>query len=115
MSVAADKIRKAREFSIEVAPGKRITLLRPRETDAAQFRSGIDALLSSSCKFVVGWDLLESDVMPRGVGSSDPLPCDPDTVAEVLGDNSEWLAKVWNALIESANERAKQKADAAKN
>lgn len=109
----ADKLRAQREHKVEILPGKFIRLRRPLEAEMSAFRGGVT--LDLVCQQVIGWDFTEADLLPPGVGSSDPAPFGEDAVREVLGDRGEWFTKVVDKLVETVSDYWAQKADIAKN
>ncbi len=113
MSGWAQKARAYREHKVEVLPGKFIRFLRPLEAETAQFRSGFS--LELVCKQITGWDILEQDVLPPGVGSSDPVPFDQEAAMEVIGDRGEWFAKIVDEMVASVSAFYQQRAEVAKN
>lgn len=114
MSVGlVEKLRAQREHRVEVLPGKFIRYRRPLEAEMAAFKGGIT--LELVCGQVVGWDLTEADLLPPGVGSSDPAPFSADAAREVLGDRSDWFGLIVDSLVQVLTDYWARKADVAKN
>lgn len=113
MSSWAAKARKYREHQVEVLPGKFIRILRPLEGEMSKFRGGFT--LELVCGQITGWDITEADILPPGVGSSDPVPFDTEAAIEVIGDRGTWYGLIVDKLVEAINAFMASKAEAAKN
>lgn len=96
----ADLIAKrlaARESTVE-AGGHAFTLRRPTAYDLSRIRAGIDSgkTYDLLCRFVVGWDLREIDLVPGG--SPVPAPFDAALWADYLADTPELWSPLGDAL-----------------
>ena len=68
MAALLDRLRSAREFTVELAPGKRLRMRRPLAAQMPRFRGGFS--LELMAEHVVGWEgLTEADLLP-GVGEA---------------------------------------------
>ena len=87
-----DKIRKARETTITV-DGHAYTLRRPTDLEAARLAVGGDLL-----DFVVGWDLVEIDLVSGG--SDVKVPFDQELFREWVADQPS----VWKPLTDAVRD-----------
>ena len=78
-----DKIRKAREIEAEAA-GRKFTIRRPTDEEAASISANGDGLLSVVKRFVIGWELSELDLIPGG--GPEKVPFDSALFAEWVAD-----------------------------
>lgn len=113
MSGWAQKARAYRELKVEVLPGKFIRFLRPLEAEQTKFRGGFS--LELVCKQITGWDILEQDVLPPGVGSSDVVPFDYEAAVEIIGDRGEWFGKIVDEMVTAVKAFHDARAAVAKN
>lgn len=91
----ADKIRKAREFRLEV-DGYVFILSRPSELDWYEKIIGSGST-ARFLPFVVGWEnVTEGDLIAGG--TPHPLPFDAAVCAEWLSDRSDIYGQVIGAL-----------------
>lgn len=99
MSALGDKIRKAREFKIEVE-GWKLELRRPTDAEAAEIlRSDKHDFLRVATQYVIGWeDVCEADFVASG--ASDPIPFDRDAWIEIVADRPELWQPINDAIIE---------------
>lgn len=111
MSALSDKLRRAREFSVE-ADGVAFTALRPTDIDAQRLR-GMDTL-DAVCRFVVGWDMTELALGVPG-GSNVAVEFDADALREWLSDRIDAINVLAAAIMESYVAHAQKKAAAEKN
>lgn len=119
------RVRKMREKTVDLEAGKKLTFLRPPEADmpgllkpvegdATKMRWDVD--IEHVVKYAVGWEgFLESDLLPGGIGGSDPVEFDRDLWAEVVGDRIEWKTKVANAILTAVVDHYNAREEAAKN
>lgn len=91
MSALGDKLRRAREFKVEV-DGMLLVCRRPSEAEFARLQRDEASGLDIAAEFVIGWEAVtEADLVPSG--GSDPVGFDVDTWREVLGDrHALWQA-----------------------
>ena len=92
MSALGDRLRGAREFTVELAPGKTMRLRRPAEYFMPEFRVITLEVAVGCC---VGWcGITEADLLGEGVGVVDLAPFDKDACSEALADRQPWFNKV---------------------
>lgn len=100
-SPLVEKLRKARERTVEVA-GYTFTVRRPTDVEAQRLR-----VISSTAElipFVVGWaGVKELDVLPSG-GDGHPVPFDPDVCREWLSDRPDLLQPLVDAIVAAYRE-----------
>lgn len=107
------RIRAQREFWVDVAPGKRLRVRRPVETDFVRY-SRLSVGLCAAC--VVGWDgFSEADLLGAAIGSSDPLPFDEEACLEVVLDRAEWASVLAIAIAKAIKDHLDAKDAAGKN
>ncbi len=94
----ADKIRKARESTVDV-DGRTWTVRRPSDEEAALISTHGDGLLIIVKRFVIGWPLTELDLVPGGTGVS--VPFDRDLFGEWIADQPELWAPLGMAILEA--------------
>lgn len=76
---------KSREKVVPVK-GRHFTIRRPKPAEMVTDMTRLDLVR----RFVVGWDLLNLDLVPGGL--PDPEPFDPDLFADYVEDDSDlWL------------------------
>jgi hypothetical protein len=94
------RMRDARAEWIDLAPGKRLQLLRPTELDVVRhlLKTGADGKRNFSCEFedvvraACGWEgFTEADLVGAAVGNSDPLAFHPGLWGAVVADKLDWL------------------------
>lgn len=114
MTSLLDKMRAQRESTVEVEPGKTLTIRRPLAAQMNTLRNGVTPELIAG--HVTGWgNVTEADLLGSAVGSSDPAPFTAELVAEVLADKPEWLSKAADKLVEVVNGWFEQRGTVAKN
>lgn len=91
-----EKLRRARESMVE-AGGHKYTVRRPSDAEAAMLANS--SRLEMLRQFVVGWDLVELDVIPGG--GPEPVPFDRDLWGEWINDQPDLWEPI-GAAIESA-------------
>jgi hypothetical protein len=113
MSALADKIRKARQFSKEVA-GWKLTLRRPTDEEAATlFRDDLSPI-DIAKRFVIGWaGVNEQDIVSGG--SDQPAQFDADTWAAVIEDRPEMWQPITTAVVEAWSAHNDEREARAKN
>lgn len=91
----ADKIRKARQTSIEVG-GFKLTIRRPTDIEAVEMNykdTPIGEVIGDVSKFVIGWDgVKESDLISGG--TPDAVSFDAETFGEWIKDKPD----MWEPL-----------------
>lgn len=113
MAALLDRLRSAREFTVQLAIGKRLRMRRPLAAQMSRFRAGVS--LELVAEHVVGWDgITEADLLP-GVGSDSPAAFSPELAAEVLMDRPDWAAPASHELVESIKAWLAKQDAAAKN
>ena len=105
-----DKIRKAREFVVEVN-GHKFTARRPTVCDAIEL-AGI-APVEFVRRFVIGWDLTELDVIPGG--GPEPVAFDSDLWAEWVADRPELWEPLAIPIMDAYKRHAELREAATKN
>lgn len=110
-----------RKAWVDVAPGKRIQVMRPPESALGElFAAGRSRLpehvLPLVVKYTTGWDgFLESDLLGAEIGASDPVEFDPPLWEIVSADEPEWASKVFEKLQQLLVDRLEAKGSIAKN
>lgn len=114
MSALGDKIRKAREFSIELE-GWKLKMRRPTDAEAAGIlRTGKQDFLKVAADYVIGWeDVTEAEIVASG--GSDPIPFDRDAWAEIVADRPELWQPINDAVIERWSQHDKARGARSKN
>ena len=122
MSRLITQLRAQRQSWVDLAPGKRVQIIRPAESQISEFLRttgngrSLVVELAQVCKYTVGWDgITEADLLGAAVGACDPVPFDSELWAEVVADRSEWLNRVAIGLSESITNYFNKKAEAEKN
>lgn len=105
-----DKRQAARQSVVE-AGGFKFTIRRPTAYERASI--GGQAPFDLLCKFVVGWNLNEIDLIPGG--SPTPAAFDSELLADYLADNPELWEPLTVALAESIRIHDEAVGNAAKN
>ena len=105
-----DKIRKARETGVE-ADGRKFTIRRPTDEEAMQF--GKSGLLEIVKKFVIGWELVELDLIPGG--GPEKVPFDPELFAEWVSDQPEVWEPLGTAILNAYKAHTDKRDAAVKN
>lgn len=96
MSKLAEKMRRAREFDVQIE-GHKFTVRRP--TDAELLDLSGSKAFDFACRFVVGWDVKELDMIPGG--GPDVVPFDVADWVEWLGDRSDLWEPLSKAIVDS--------------
>jgi hypothetical protein len=105
-----DKLRKSREIVIE-AGGHKFTARRPTDAEAVDMQEPTPLLLVE--QFVVGWDLLELDVVPGG--GPDPVPFDVDLWKTWIADQPDLWLDLAVPIMDAYKRHVELREDAAKN
>lgn len=105
----AEKIRKARESSVEI-DGKTWTIRRPTDEQAAEIGANRAGMLEIVKRFVIGWPLSELDLVPGGTDIKPPF--DAEAFGEWVADKPD-LWEPLGAAILSAYTAHVEKRDAA--
>jgi hypothetical protein len=103
--IIARKLLAAREFTVDVAGGKRIRLRRPAEMEVVDLLqkegdtvTGLRADLAAVQRYAVGWEgITEADLVESG--AADAVPFDAALFAVVIADRREWFAACAEALV----------------
>jgi hypothetical protein len=111
MSALADKIRRARESDVE-AGGFSFTIRRPTDAEAMTL-AGTNVVENLLCRFVVGWNLKEIDLIPGG--SPVAAAFDVDAFGEWVSDQPETLAALSSAIVAAYQAHVAKRGDAEKN
>lgn len=104
------KLRKAREFTVEVG-GHKFTARRPTDVDAIEL-AGI-APVEFVRRFVIGWDFAELDVIPGG--GPDPVTFDPELWAEWISDRPDLWEPLAIPIMDAYKRHVDEREAAAKN
>lgn len=118
------RLLKSREFRVEIAPGKSITMRRPAESDIRALLAQVDGdrwtvrvTMPDVVAATVGWSgITEDDVLGGGgLGSEDPAEFSPELWAAYVADHSDVFARVSQGLVQAITAHLEARADAAKN
>ena len=101
MNQLIEKMRRAREKGVEIG-GHKFTIRRPTHLEAAE--GGLNGVRGAA-RFVVGWDLKESDLIPGGTAT--PVEYDRELFVEWVEDQP----MVWGKLIEELTDAYKAHAE----
>ena len=111
MSALSEKIRKAREVTVEAA-GFSFTVRRPTDLEMIELRK--NTIGRAILPFVVGWGTVsELDIL--GTGTPHPLDFDPVACADWLEDRVDILSAVVEAVFKSYEEHRAKLAESVKN
>lgn len=102
---------RARERSVPVGD-RSYTIRRPSDADAAVF-SGLSTIEILK-RFVVGWNLVELDLLPGG-GGPEPVPFDADVWAIHVVDHPDLWMPLGNAILEDYEKHVKERERLEKN
>jgi hypothetical protein len=105
------RLREQRSWLVEVAPGKRVKLIRPTQLEMQRhliedgyFRITFDEVV----RFTVGWDgFTEADLMGADVGASDAVLFDADLWKEIAAENLKWVNQLADELLAKTTEHLK--------
>lgn len=99
----AKRMVREREFWIDVAPGKRVRVLRPMVDEAHQFVGGVN--LEPLCRYLRGWDgIVESDLIAGG--STEPVEFSLDIASMKLRDDIGWARRIAKAFGDAIDARS---------
>ncbi len=122
MSRLINQLRAQRLSWVDVAPGKRVQIMRPPESEIGAFlrvedgRKSMIAELDQVVKFTAGWDgITEADILGASVGGSDAVAFEADLWREMVADRGDWLKVVAQALLDAIVKHFESKAQAEKN
>lgn len=118
-------MRAQRSVWVDLEPGKRVQVIRPREAEVAESflkpssRKGVGYTLSADLpevrRFTVGWEgFTEADLIGAAGGSS-PVPFHADVWSEVVTDRLDWSRIVAEKLVRLIADHQSAKAEAEKN
>lgn len=105
-----DKIRKARETTVTIN-GKTWTIRRPTDEEATQF--GQSGLLDMVKRFVIGWELIELEIVPGG--GPEKVPFDSALFSEWVADQPEVWEPLGTAILDAYKSHAEKRDAAVKN
>lgn len=108
----ADKIRKARESTVDIG-GKTWTIRRPTDEEALQIKANGDGLLAVVKRFVIGWPLTELDLVPGGTGVA--VPFDHEVFTEWVSDHPDLWEPLGVAILDAYKLHADKRDAAVKN
>lgn len=114
-------MRAQRAVWLDLEPGKRVQVSRPREAEVVEHflrpKAGggytLMAELPQVQQFVVGWEGFKESDFIGAAGASDPLPFSAELWAEWISDHLALVPKVAQQLIDSiaAHTNAKEAAE----
>ena len=107
-----EKIRKAREIGVE-AGGHKFTIRRPTDEEALRLSREGDDMLAVVKRFVIGWDLMELDLIPGGSGVA--VQFDAELFAEWVADQPSVWEPLGQAVLEAYKAHTDKRTDAVKN
>jgi len=120
-----DRVRAQRAKWVDVAPGKRVQIVRPPEVQAAErfMRPSavpgqvlLNAGLAEVQDYVRGWDgITEADIVGSAGASDLPAPFSQQLWAVVVEDHADWMRVVAQGLLDLIVEHQQTKAGIAKN
>lgn len=103
-------LKRRREVSVEVEPGKKIFFTRPPEAEMGSMlvsnpgeKTGTWVVtIAHVRKYVTGWSgFTEADILGAAVGAADEVAFDSELWAEMVGDNIEWVGKIADGILKS--------------
>lgn len=113
------QLREQRMRWIELPEGKRVRIIRPTEVEMVRtlLKGGMLSVDVEEVKrFVVDWDgFTEATLLGAGVGGPDPVPFTSELWAEVIGDRTEWVRTVAEAILDLVVAHKAAAVDDAKN
>jgi hypothetical protein len=116
MPTLAERMRAARRITVEVEPGKRIHLLRPREQQCLEIWRQATVTPDDVCAAAEGWDgYTEADLLGPELGASDPVPFARDVFEEFVRDRVDLLGRLAGEISKSITEHFAKRAAAEKN
>ncbi|MCL4695451.1 MAG: hypothetical protein KJ023_00090 [Burkholderiaceae bacterium] len=101
-------LQQQRRQWLEIEPGKRVRVVRPREAQWGRFAAGIT--VEHAAEFVDGWEgYTQADLVGAAVGSSDPVEFDAELWAEYVLDHA---GSVGRKVVEALRDAIAQALDA---
>lgn len=107
-----DKIRKARETSVEVG-GHTFVVIRPTDEQALGFSRNDITVVDIVRRFTVGWDLIELDIYSGG--GSENVPFSADLFGEWVADNPDVWEPLGNAIMAAYKAHSDKRSESVKN
>lgn len=98
-----DRIRKEREFDVAVG-GWTFRVRRPTDYEIGLLRGDAAHPLRICARFVIGWSLLERDVVVGG--DAGPVPYTPELGEAWLEDHAQVWQPIVDALVAAYNAHA---------
>lgn len=96
------KLRRARRITVEVAPGKRVHLLRPQEVEMLGIMRAREVTPDDVCRAADGWDgFTEADLLGPELGAADPVPFDRAVFQEWVRDRIDVLGQLATAISDA--------------
>jgi hypothetical protein len=109
------RLLQSREVRIELGDGLHVVARRPAEGELHAYikaRHDVDTHL----RCVVGWGgFSEATLLGAEVGSSDPLPFDPELWLQAARDRVEWISAVAEGIGQAIEQHAASREAIAKN
>lgn len=122
MSRIVEQLLAQRKRWLDIAPGQRVQIIRPPETDIGGLFVGSGKQrtmvmdLAQVIKYTVGWDgVTEASLLGAAIGASDPVPFSSDVWAVVVADRTDWVQTISAALLTDVLAHFEKKAQAEKN
>lgn len=116
MDAIVAKMRSARRLTVEVAPGRRVHLLRPREEQIlAIWKAGV-VTPDDVCAAAEGWEgFTEADLLGPALGSDAVVAFLPETFSEWARDRMDAMTQMAAAIGEAISAHFARRAAAEKN
>jgi len=105
-----EKLLRARESGVD-AGGHRFTIRRPTDADALGMQG--KGPLDFVTKFVIGWDLVELDILPGG--GPEKVAFDSELWAAWIVDHPELWEPLGYAIVDAYRLHAEARGEAEKN
>lgn len=99
-----EKLAEQRRHWVEVAPGAKVRLIRPLETDFGRFRLGVT--VEHLCEYVDGWaGFSEALILGPRQGSPEVMvDFAPTLWAQLIRDRTRWVPPLAKALAKLISE-----------
>jgi hypothetical protein len=102
-------LREQRRFWVELAPGLRVQMERPREAEMPRFTAGVQVDDVASC--ACDWQGFTEQTLIGAAGNSEPLPFDAELWGEYARDNVEHVQVCAVALAEAISAHLERRAE----
>lgn len=111
-SALLEKLRRSREIKVTVG-GKNYTARRPTDIEAIELHNSGSSFAAMAQKFVIGWDLLELDIVPGG--GPEPAPFDAELWADWVADKPDLWPVLATAILDAFNAHVAKRTSSEKN